>query len=65
VRAEIAAIATRKKELRGSAGEASKEVTAELIYSNQRLLALRKELESLEPEHKTVLQGLREQKKRT
>ena len=60
VRAEIAAIATRKKAMSESGGEATKELTEERIYSNQHLVALRKELESLEQERKTVLQGLKE-----
>ena len=60
VRAEIAAIATRKKAMNESGGEASKELTEERIYSNQHLVALRKELQSLEQERKTVLQDLRE-----
>ena len=60
VKSEISALATRKKELGGSAGEASKEVVQELIYSNQHLVALRKEYESLEQERKSVLAGLRE-----
>jgi hypothetical protein len=60
VKAEIAAIATRKKAMNESGNEASKELTEERIYSNQHLVALRKELQSLEQERKTVLQGLRE-----
>jgi hypothetical protein len=59
VKAEIAALATRKKALNGT-GEAKKEVVEELIYSNQHLIALRKELESLEQERKAVLQDLKE-----
>jgi hypothetical protein len=58
VKAEIAAVATRKKNLSG--GEASKEIIEERIYSNQHLVALRKELEALEQERKTVLEGLKE-----
>jgi flagellar motility protein MotE (MotC chaperone) len=61
VKAEIAALATRKKSLmNGSGQEASKGNIEELIYSNQHMAALRKELETLEEERKTVLQGLRE-----
>jgi hypothetical protein len=60
VKAEIAAVATQKKAMSEPRGEASKEVIEERIYSNQHLVALRKELESLEQERKTVLQGLRE-----
>ena len=60
VKAEIAAVATRKKAMNESGGEASKEVVEERIYSNQHMVALRKELQSLEQERKTVLQGLRE-----
>jgi len=60
VKAEITAIATRKKAMNESGGEASKELTEERIYSNQHLVALRKELQSLEQERKTVLQDLRE-----
>lgn len=60
VKAEITAIATRKKAMNESGGEASKELTEERIYSNQHLVALRKELQSLEQERKTVLQNLRE-----
>lgn len=58
VKAEITAIATRKKAMNESGGEASKELTEERIYSNQHLIALREELESLEQERKTVLQSL-------
>ena len=58
VKAEIAELATRKKNLNGT-GEAKKEVVEELIYSNQHLIALRKELESLEQERKAVLQDLK------
>jgi hypothetical protein len=60
VKAEIAAVATRKKAMTESGAEASKEVVEERIYSNQHLVALRKELQSLEQERKTVLHGLRE-----
>jgi hypothetical protein len=60
VKAEIAAVATRKKTMNESGGEASKELIEERIYSNQHLVALRKELQALEHERKTVLQGLRE-----
>jgi len=60
VKAEIAAVATRKKAMNESGGEASKELVEERIYSNQHMVALRKELQSLEQERKTVLQGLRE-----
>ena len=60
VKAEIAAVATRKKAMNESGGEASKELIEERIYSNQHMVALRKELQSLEQERKTVLQGLRE-----
>jgi hypothetical protein len=59
LKAEITALAMKKKNLNGT-GDAKKEVVEELIYSNQHLLALRKELESLEQERKTVLQGLKE-----
>ena len=62
VKAEIAAVATRKKAMNESGGEASKELIEERIYSNQHMVALRKELQSLEHERKTVLQGLREMK---
>jgi hypothetical protein len=58
VKAEITEVATRRKTLSG--GEASKEIIEERIYSSQHLVALRKELESLEQERKTVLQGLKE-----
>ena len=61
-RAEITELATKKKNLNGT-GEAKKETVEELIYSNQHLLVLRKELESLEQERKTVLQGLKETKR--
>jgi hypothetical protein len=61
-RAEVTAITARKTTLVESGGEASKEVLEERIYCNQHLLALRKELESLEQERKTVLQSLREVK---
>jgi len=60
VKAEIAAVATRKKAMNESGGEASKELIEERIYSNQHMVALRKELQSLEQERKTVLQDLRE-----
>jgi hypothetical protein len=60
IKAEIAAVATQKKAMSESRGEASKELIEERIYSNQHLVALRKELEALEDERKTVLQGLRE-----
>ena len=60
VKAEIAAVATRKKAMNESGGEASKELIEERIYSNQHMVALRKELQSLEQERKTVLQGLRD-----
>ena len=60
VKAEIAAVATRKKAMNESGGEASKELVEERIYSNQHMVALRKELQSLEHERKTVLQGLRD-----
>lgn len=60
VKAEIAAVATRKKAMNESGGEASKEIVEERIYSNQHMVALRKELQSLEQERKTVLQGLKE-----
>ncbi|HEX3430349.1 MAG TPA: hypothetical protein VHT03_05635 [Rhizomicrobium sp.] len=60
VKAEITAVATRKKAMNDSGGEASKEMIEERIYSNQHLVALRKELQSLEDERKTVLQALRE-----
>jgi predicted nucleic acid-binding Zn-ribbon protein len=60
VKAEIAAVATRKKAMNEPGSEASKELIEERIYSNQHLVALRKELESLEQESKTVLQSLRE-----
>lgn len=59
VRTEIAAIAARKKAMKVSGGEASKEVLEEMIYNNQHLVALRKELQSLEQERETVLEGLR------
>jgi len=61
VKAEITELATRKKNLNGT-GDAKKEVVEELIYSNQHLIALRKELESLEQERKSVLQDLKETK---
>ena len=61
VKAEITALATKKKTLNGT-GEAKKEVVDELIYSNQHLIALRKELESLEQERKAVLHDLKETK---
>ena len=60
VKAEISAIATRKKAMKESGGDATKELTEERIYSNQHLVALRKELQSLELERKTVLEGLKE-----
>lgn len=61
VRAEIATLVTRKNSLmNGSGHQASKENIGELIYSNQHMAALRKELEALEEKRKTVLQGLRE-----
>lgn len=60
VKAEIAAVATRKKAMNESGGEASKELIEERIYSNQHMVALRKELQSLEQERKAVLQGLRD-----
>lgn len=60
VKAEIAAVATRKRTMNETRGEVSKDLVEERIYSNQHLVALRKELESLEQERKTVLQGLRE-----
>jgi hypothetical protein len=60
VKAEIAAVATRKKAMNESGSEASKELIEERIYSNQHLVALRKELQALEQERKTVLSGLRE-----
>ena len=61
VKAEIAALVTRKKSLmNGSDHEVSKGNLEELIYTNQHMAALRKELEALEEERKTVLQGLRE-----
>lgn len=59
VRTEIAAIATRKKAMKESGGEASKEMLEEMIYNNQHLIALREELQSLERERKTVLKDLR------
>ena len=55
-------MATRKKAMKESGGEASKELTEERIYSNQHLIALRKELESLEQERKAVLHDLKETK---
>ena len=61
-RAEIAELATKKKNLSGM-GETKKEGVEELIYTNQHLLALRKELDSLEQERKAVLQGLKETKR--
>ena len=60
VKAETAAVATQKKAMSEPRGEASREVIEERIYSNQHLVALRKELQALEDERKTVLQGLRE-----
>jgi len=60
VKAEIAAVATQKKSLSRSGGEPSKEIIEELIYSNQHMLALRNELESLEQEHTSVLKDLKE-----
>jgi hypothetical protein len=60
IKAEIAAVATQKKAMNESRGEASKELIEERIYSNQHLVALRKELQALEDERKTVLLGLRE-----
>jgi len=60
VKAEIAAVATRKKAMNESGGEASKELIEERIYSNQHMVTLRKELQSLEQERKTVLQGLKD-----
>ena len=63
VKSEVATLATRKKSLNGT-GEAKKEVAEELIYSNQHLIALRKELESLEQERKAVLHDLKEIKLR-
>jgi len=62
VRAEIANLAARKKTLKDNPGEASKELIEEKIYNNQHLSALRKELESLEEERKSVLEHLRKSK---
>jgi predicted nucleic acid-binding Zn-ribbon protein len=60
VKGEIAAIATRKKATNEPGAEASKESIQERIYSNQHLVALRNELQSLEQERKTVLHDLQE-----
>lgn len=58
VKEEIATLASRKKTLSNGSGEANKEVE-ELIYANQHLLVLRKELAALEQERKAVLENLR------
>ena len=60
IKAEITAIAGRKKNLKESGHEASKEAVEEMIYNNQHLVTLRKELETLEQERKTVFKDLRE-----
>jgi len=60
VKTEIAAIANRKKAMRETGGKSSKEELEELIYNNQHMVALRKELQSLEQERKTVLRGLKD-----
>lgn len=59
VKEEIATLASRKKTLSNGSGEANKEVVEELIYANQHLLVLRKELAALEEERKAVLENLR------
>lgn len=58
VTAEIAAITKRKKAMKESGGNMSKEVVEELVYSNQHIVALRNELESLQHERNAVLQSL-------
>ena len=60
VKTEIAAIATRKKAIKEPGSENSRKVLEEMIYNNQHLLVLRKELQSLEQERETVLQGLKD-----
>jgi hypothetical protein len=62
VRAEITSIAMRKKAMNEAGSDASKEVVEERIYNNQHLVALRKELESLEQERKNILGSLRKLK---
>jgi hypothetical protein len=62
VRAEITSIAVRKKAMNDAGADASKEVVEERIYNNQHLVALRKELESLEQERKNILGSLRKLK---
>lgn len=59
VKTEIAAIAARKKVMKETGGEVSKEIIEEMIYNNQHLVALREELQSLERERKTILKDLR------
>jgi hypothetical protein len=46
--------------VRESGNGASKEAIEEMIYNNQHIVALRKELQSLEQERKTVLKALKE-----
>jgi len=60
IKAEIAELAARKKIMEVSGSGAPKKVIDELIYSNQHLVALRMELQSLEQERRTVLQGLKD-----
>ena len=62
VRAEITSIATRKKAINDAGADASKDIVEERIYNNQHLIALRKELESLEEERKNILGSLRKLK---
>ena len=62
VNADIAALAARRKTMKQSGVEASKEVIEELIYSNQHLVALRKELDALEEERRAAFEGLKELK---
>ena len=60
IKAEITAIAGRKKNLKEAGNETSKEAVEEMIYNNQHLVSLRKELQALELERKTVFKDLRE-----
>lgn len=60
VKKEITAIATRKKAVKESGGEPSKDAIEEMIYNNQHLIELRKELQLLEQERKAVLKNLRD-----
>jgi len=59
VKAEIAALATRKRALNQPGSDASKEVTEERIFNNQHMIALRTELESLGQEREALLNDLR------